>query len=130
MKDITREMLKIYKPISNLDWMNYKIVKKEDITAHHITKKEHGGKLEISNIALLLPHSHQYLHLIEHKDIEIYITLNKVFRMINNQKEEPNKEQREFIEYLLQEFEKIHKWDKGSKGKLMIRKKYLERGTF
>ena len=27
MKQITREMLKIYKPISNMDWLNYKLVK-------------------------------------------------------------------------------------------------------
>ena len=52
MKEITREMLKIYKPISGLDWMNYKIVRR-DMTAHHILKKEAGGKLEQSNIALL-----------------------------------------------------------------------------
>lgn len=52
MNKITSEMLKIYKPISNLDWMNYKLVKK-DVTRHHIIKKEVGGKLELNNIALL-----------------------------------------------------------------------------
>lgn len=52
MKKVTKEMLKIYKPISNLDWMNYKIIKK-DMTAHHILKKEDGGKMEQYNIALL-----------------------------------------------------------------------------
>lgn len=130
MKQITREMLRVYKPTSNLDWMNYRIVRKSDMTAHHIIKKEHHGKLEWGNIALLLPHSHNYLHLIECKDIETYIALNKIFKMVNNQMEEPNREQRELIEYLLQEFEKVHRWDKGSKGKLLIQRKYLERGTF
>lgn len=52
MKRITREMLKIYKPYSGLDWMNYKIVR-QNMTAHHILKKEEGGMLEQSNIALL-----------------------------------------------------------------------------
>ena len=52
MKQITKDMLKIYKPYSNLDWMNYKLVK-SSTTAHHIIKKEVGGKLEQSNIALL-----------------------------------------------------------------------------
>jgi hypothetical protein len=122
-------MLKVYKPISNLDWLNYEI-KRSDLTAHHIIKREDGGKLEWDNIAILMPHSHQYLHLIEYKDIETYISLNKIFRMINNQMEEPNREQREFIEFLLSQFEKEHKWDKGSKGKLLIRRKYLERGMF
>lgn len=127
MKNITREMLKIYKPISGMDWMNYKIVRKEDMTAHHILKKEHGGKLEQSNIALILNVSHQYLHLIEYKDIETYIALNKIFKIVNEQKHEPTTEQRQIIEYLLQSFESEHKWDKGSKGKLLLKQKYLNR---
>jgi hypothetical protein len=126
MKEITKEMLKIYKPISGLDWLNYKIIKK-DMTAHHILKKSDGGKLEIGNIAPLMNVSHQYLHLIECKDIETYITINKVFKMVNQQGYEPNREQRELIEYLLKEFERVHKWDKGAKNRLLIRKKYLER---
>ena len=129
MNKITKEMLKIYKPISNLDWMNYKLVKK-DVTRHHIIKKEDGGRLEISNIALLMPIPHQYLHLIECKDIDTYIALNKIFKIINNQQHEPNKDQREIIEYLLQEFEKVHRWDKGNKGKLLIQRKYLERSLY
>lgn len=127
MKEITKEMLKIYKAKSGLDWMNYKIVRKE-MTAHHIKKREHGGKLVRENIALLMPVAHQYLHLIEYKDIETYNAINKLFKMINAQGYEPTREQREVIEYLLREFERVHKWDKGSKGKLLIQRKYLERG--
>ena len=127
MKEVTKEMLKIYKPISGLDWMNYKIVKK-DMTAHHILKRENGGKLEIGNIAPLMPVAHQYLHLIECKDIEVYITLNKIFKIINNQGYEPTEGQRQMVEYILREFEHFHKWDKGSKGKLLIQRKYLDRG--
>jgi len=130
MKNITREMLKIYEPISGLDWLNYKIVNKGDMTAHHILKKEHGGKLEQSNIALLINVSHQYLHLIEYKDIDTYITINKIFKIVNEQGKEPTKEQRQIIEYLLQGFESEHRWDKGSKGNLILQKKYLQRGTF
>lgn len=126
MKQITKEMLKIYKPYSNMDWLNYRLIKK-DITFHHIQKREHGGKREIDNGALLMPVGHQYLHLIECKDIDTYIAINKVFKFINQQGYEPTKEQRELIEYLLQEFEKVHRWDKGSKGKLLIQHKYLER---
>ena len=126
MNKITKEMLQIYKPISNLDWMNYTLVKK-DLTKHHIIKKEDGGKLEISNLALLMPTPHQYLHLIECKDIDTYITLNKMFKIINNQLHEPTKDQREIIEYLLQEFEYHHRWDKNSKGKLLIKREYKDR---
>lgn len=128
MKNITREMLKIYKPISGMDWMNYKIVRKDQMTAHHILKRQHGGRLTPDNIALLLPHAHQYLHLIECKDIETYITINKILKMINQQGHEPDAEQRKLVEYLLRSFEKEHRNDKGSKGKSLIKYKYLQRG--
>ena len=123
-RKLKREMLKIYR--SNLDWMNYRLVKK-DVTQHHIVKKEQGGLLEWDNIALLMPVSHQYLHLIECKDIETYVALNKIFKMINSQRDAPTDAQRELVEYLLCEFERVHKWDKSSKGKLLIQHKYLER---
>lgn len=119
-------MLHIYKPVSNLDWMNYKLVKNQ-VTYHHILKREDGGKKEIENGALLMPVAHQYLHLIECKDLETYHTLNKLFKIINNQMAEPNKEQREIIEYLLQEFEVQHRNDKNSKGKSLIKHKYKDR---
>ena len=126
MKPITKEMLTIYKPLSNLDWMNYKLVDNK-LTNHHIIKREDGGTLKIHNIALLMPIAHSYLHVIEYKDIKTYDAINKIFRYINNQRQEPTQEQRELIEYLLLEFEQEHKEDKNSKGKLLIRKPYLDR---
>lgn len=126
MKKITIEMLKIYIPYSNLDWMNYKLIK-NDLTYHHIVKKEDKGKTEIANGAILMPVAHQYLHLIECLDIDTYIALNNLFKIVNTQGYEPTREQRELIEYLLKEFESVHKWDKGLKGKLLVQRKYLER---
>lgn len=120
-------MLEIYKPVSGLDWMNYKLVRK-DITFHHIIKRSSGGRRDIDNGALLMGSTaHPYLHIIEYKDIETYNALNKIFKFINQQKHEPTIEQREIIEYLLQEFEYKHRWDKSSKGNLLIKQKYLER---
>ena len=126
MSKITKEMLKIYKPYSELDWLNYKLNKKE-VTYHHIIKREHGGKSTIENGALLMPVAHQYLHLIECKEINLYVAINKMFEFINKQRHEPTKEQREIMEYLLNSFEELHKEDKGAKGKLLIKKKYLQR---
>lgn len=126
MNNITREMLKIYKPLSGLDWMNYRLVKK-DVTYHHIVKREHGGDRSIENGALLMPVAHQYLHLIEFKDIERYEEINRIFEIVNRSGCEPSREEREIIEYLLREFESVHKWDKNSKGKLLLQRKYLER---
>jgi hypothetical protein len=54
MSKITISMLKIYKPYSNLDWMNYKLVRR-DVTFHHIRKAEHQGKRVVCNGALLMP---------------------------------------------------------------------------
>lgn len=126
MRSIAKEMLKIYKPFSDLDWMNYKLIKK-DITYHHILKKSDGGKMEINNGALLMPDSHAYLHLIESIDINVYTLLNELFKDINDQGCEPYLYQRYIIENILLEFESNHKWDKGYKGKLLIKRKYLER---
>ena len=119
-------MLEIYKPYSGLDWMNYKIVRK-DMTAHHIIKAEHGGLLRIDNIALLMDVSHRYLHLIEYKDYKRYKHINEIFKIINEQRCEPTLEQREIIEYMLREFEETHKNDRNSKGKVLIKEEYLRR---
>lgn len=126
MKKVVQDMLKIYKPYSSLDWMNYKLVKK-DVTFHHIQKRCDGGRLEINNGGLLMPNSHAYLHLIEFLDLDTYLALNEIFKDVNYQGYEPEYEQRLIIESLLSTFESVHRWDKGSKGKLLIKRKYLER---
>ena len=129
MKGITKEMLQIYKPYSNADWLNYKLIK-SDVTFHHIQKRENGGKRIIENGALLMPVSHQYLHLIEYKNEEIYNILNKIFKLVNEQKHEPTTEQRRLVETILQEFEMMYEKDKNSKGKILIQKKYKNRMIF
>lgn len=124
---IKQEMLKIYKPVSHLDWMNYKLVKTE-VTYHHLIKECDGGKKTIENGALLMPIAHQYLHLIENIEIEAYVRLNEIFKVVNEQRHEPTPEQRAMVEYILQVFESVHKWDKGKKGKILVQRKYLKRG--
>lgn len=121
------KLYNIYVPNSNLDWMNYRIVRKQDLSFHHIVKKEHGGKATIDNGALLTINAHNYLHIIEQKDITTYAYINKMFEIINKQLHEPNQDQRFVIEYLLKEFERNHMEDKNSKGKLLIKKEWLER---
>lgn len=127
MGKAAEKLYNIYIPNSNLDWMNYKIDKKEDLTFHHIIKREHGGKAEVSNGALLLKKSHNYLHVIEYKDLSIYIAINKIFKIINSQLKEPNLEQRLIIESLLKDFEEQHIEDTNKKGSYLIRRKWLER---
>lgn len=126
MKTITREMLKIYKPYSNKDWMNYKLVR-ADLTAHHIVKKCDGGRLEFGNVALLMPISHEYLHLIENIDETTYKLINRLFRVFIEQYKEPTKEQREIMEYILRDFESSYKDLTNRNGKPLIKDKYLQR---
>ena len=121
------KLYNIYVPNSNLDWMNYRITRKQDLSFHHIVKKEHGGKATIDNGALLTTNAHNYLHIIEQRDILTYTYINKMFEIINKQLHEPNADQRYVIEYLLKEFERNHMGDKNSKGKLLIKKEWLER---
>ena len=126
MNKTTIEMLKIYKPYSNLDWLNYRLVR-EQATFHHIEKREDGGRQIITNGAILMPIPHQYLHIIEYKDIKTYTTINKMFKIINNQRYEPTRDQREIMECLLQDFEYHHSDDRNAKGKLLIKDEYRKR---
>lgn len=126
MDRLKKEMLKIYKPLSHLDWMNYTLVKR-DVTYHHIIKQESGGERTIENGALLMPIAHQYLHLIECKDNDTYVAINKIFKYVNEQRHEPTREQRDIVEYLLGEFERVHARDKSSKGKILVRRDYMIR---
>ena len=128
LKNITREMLKIYVPFSNLDWMNYRIVRKSQLTYHHIQKRCDGGEETFWNGAILMPTAHNYLHIIESREINTYIAINEIFKFINNQRKEPTMEQREIVEYLLRQFEKKHEFDRTSKNKILIKEEYLQRG--
>lgn len=126
MKEVTKELIKIYKPV-DLDWMNYKVTRQNPLTYHHIIKKEDGGLWTLDNGALLTVTGHQYLHTIECKEIKIYIMLNKMFEIINRQRHAPTPDQREIIDYLLNEFYELHKYDKNSKGKTLIKYDYVRR---
>ena len=107
--------------------MNYKIDRKQDLTFHHIVKRENGGKAVIENGALLTHNAHNYLHVIEFKEIETYNYINKMFEIINKQLHEPTSDQRFVIEYLLRQFEDRHRYDVNSKGKPLIKQEWLKR---
>ena len=68
-------------------------------------KAENGGKITIDNGALLTQRAHNYLHLIERIDIDIYNRINAVLKEINENKSEPTIIQRKKIDLLLYEFE-------------------------
>ena len=105
--------------------MGYKLDKTASF--HHLVKREHGGKEEITNGAVLNKSAHEYLHIIEYKDIDTYITINNILKLINQQKDRPTIEQYMMISKLLSAFEEEHKEDRTAKGKMLIRDKYLNR---
>lgn len=125
MKVVTKEMLNIYKPMG-LCWLGYKLTR-NNATFHHIQKKEHGGKETIDNGAILSEISHRYLHIIECKDIELYLTLNNMLKIINTQGYAPTMEQYRIINHIFLLFEEKHKKDKTSKNKILIKHEYLDR---
>lgn len=124
MKNITKQMIKIYN-LDKLCFMGYTLDK--NASFHHIVKKERGGKEEISNGAVLNPYAHEYLHIIEYKDIGTYIAINKILKIINEQRDRPTTEQLEIISKILSMFEEEHKEEKTSKGKRLIKHQYLDR---
>ena len=124
MKDITKRMIKIYN-LDKLCFMGYKLDK--NATYHHIVKRCDGGRETIENGAVLNKTAHEYLHIIEYKDIGTYIAINKILKIINEQRDRPTTEQLEIISKILSMFEEEHKEDKTSKGKRLIKHQYLDR---
>ena len=127
MDQVTKELVFIYKP-KGIDWMNFKITRENPMTYHHIEKREHGGKKTVDNGAILTRNSHQYLHLIEAKEDKIYFAINQLLKLINKQKTAPTQEQRQMMDFLLDEFFKAHEHDKNAKGKPLIKDKYILKG--
>lgn len=115
--------------MSNIDWMGYELKKGNIFNYHHIIKKEHGGLLTINNGAILCggTSSHQYLHIIEYKDFELYVYLNNILQNINSQREMPSRQQLLAIDSILRQFEREHSGDRTSKGKVLIKEEYTRR---
>lgn len=100
MKSDVRLMLQIYQT-KDKDWMGYEISKNNVITRHHIFKRVYGGDNDISNYALLIVKSHQYLHTLEKTDHEIYLQLNQLFRELNESMKPPTEEYYQRVDKVL-----------------------------
>lgn len=126
MKTITRFMIEQWN-MKDIDWLGYKMTKSNPYTFHHIEKKEHGGKAILSNGAIITKNPHEYIHLIEIKDFEMYIYLNNILKEINNQGYMPIYRQYKAIDSILRQFEREHCSDRTKKGKLLIKEEYTKR---
>lgn len=126
MKPITNLMVNMYN-LKKIDFMGYKVSKDNPYTFHHLLKRCHGGIETIENGAILTKYSHEYLHIVESRDLELYNYINNVLKQINEQKHEPLLRQILAIDYLLKLFEHDHMNDRSSKNKALIKREYLRR---
>ena len=130
MKPITREMIKKY-GIEDFDFMGYDIKRKETLSFHHLIVakrycKQQGlgeGYLMWNGAILVQDTSHEYLHIIEHIDFDIFCVLTS--EMIDmNIKGYLDKDNLRYIKDILLYFEREHDHDRNKKGKLLIKREY------
>ena len=126
MKQITNLMVNMYN-LKERDFAGYKVGKDNPYTYHHLVKRCLGGKEIIENGAILTKNSHEYLHIVESRDLELYNYINNVLKQINEQGHEPLLRQILAIDYLLKLFEQDHMNDRSSKNKRLIKSEYLRR---
>lgn len=126
MKLITKEMIKIYK-MKDICWMGYKASENNPYTFHHLNKVEDGGEMDIKNGAILTFTAHEYLHIIESYDLDIYLYLNNVLRCINEQNYFPTKKQLVTIDEMLKMFEGQYLDVKNSRNKKIVKSQFYDR---
>lgn len=121
-----------------IDFMGYKVKRKESISFHHLIiarkdcKQLHvpcEGYVRWNGALLVQETSHEYLHVIEHIDPEIFYRITS--EMIDeNIKGKIDIENLRKINDLLLFFEKEHSNARSKKGKLLIKDIYLRRAMF
>ena len=135
MREITKLMIKQFRIMKlGYDFMGYKVDKKSSLSFHHLIVprrlcSQNGlgeGYLWWNGAILRQDTSHDYLHLIEAKDYDIFLAITsemideniKGYLDIDNLKK---------INELLKIFEREYCSDRSKKGKLLIKDSYLKR---
>ena len=80
---ILKQMLEIYQP-NGIDWMGFKVTRKNPYTFHHIQERRNGGRNEIQNGAILTKEAHAYLNYLENFCPMAYDEYQGIFRYINS----------------------------------------------
>lgn len=128
MKEITKHMIKDFN-IKKLgyDFMGYENQKGDIYTFHHlIIPRRDGGPSEKWNGAVILTTPHQYLHVIEYKDYEVFAAITS--EMIDmNLKGYLDKDNIRYIDSCLNYFEREFSGARTSKGKSLIKPEYVRR---
>ena len=125
MNNVTKLMI-IKWNMTNIGWMGYELKRDNPFTFHHLIKRCHKGKLEISNGAILTRNAHEYLHIIESRDLDMYNYINAVLKEINIQGHMPIERQLKAIDSVLNQFAREHCSDRTRNGNLLIKEKYIK----
>lgn len=133
MRKVTEEMIKEFQ-LKKLgyDMMGYYFNNKQQLSFHHLIiphreSQNYGigeGYLFWNGAILKQVTSHDYLHIIENNDLEIFyrITSELIDENIKRQVELENLQK---IRDLLLYFEKEHDHDRTKKGKLLIKREFV-----
>ena len=134
MKEITKIMINDFKIMKlGYDFLGYKVNRKQELSYHHLIIprrhcKEAGlgeGYLYWNGAILRQNTSHDYLHLIENIDPDIFYELTS--EMIDeNIKGRLDIDNLKRIHDLLLYFEREHDHDYTKKGKLLIKREFVE----
>ena len=133
MKNITEQMIKDFKIMKlGFDFMGYKVDKKQSLSFHHLIiphreSRNYGigeGYLYWNGAILRQNTSHDYLHIIEKIDPDIFYELTS--EMIDeNIKGRLDIDNLKRIHDLLLYFEREHDHDTSKKGKLLIKREFV-----
>lgn len=135
MREITKEMIEQYRIMKlKIDFMGYEVNKKNNLSFHHLIVprrecKSRGlgeGYLWWNGAILNQSTSHDYLHLIEAKDYDMFLAITS--EMIDeNMKGYLDRDNLLRIRDILEQFEREHCGDRSKKGNLLIKDSYLRR---
>ncbi len=115
------------------DFMGYKVDRKQSLSFHHLIiphreSQKYGigdGYLYWNGAILRQNSSHDYLHIIEAKDYDLFLAITS--EMIDqNVKGYLDKENLIYIRGCLELFEREHCSDRTSKGKKLIKEEYIK----
>ena len=138
MREITREMIKEYRLMKlGYDFMGYEITNKQDLSFHHLIVpirncKALGlgeGYLKWNGSILNQNTSHDYLHLIEAKDCDMFLAITSEL-IDENVKGHLDIDNLRRIHDILECFEREHSNDRSKKGKILIKQEYMRRRKF
>lgn len=133
MKSVKSEMIRDYKLKKlGFDFMGYTFNNPGELSFHHliVPKKDSeamgigDGYLKWNGAILKQLTSHDYLHLIQRIDEEIFLRIT--YQMIEqNYNGHLDLENLKKIRDALLYFEKEHQYDKDKKGKILIKREYI-----